>query len=73
MRLNVQGMTCGHCERAIREAVATLGGSAQVDLAGGTVDVHGIDDAAAVRRVIEAKGYTVVDGDAAARRSCCCK
>lgn len=62
MRLNVEGMTCGHCERAIKQAVAGLGGSAEVDLGSGTVDVEGADDAAAVRRAIEGEGYKVVEG-----------
>lgn len=61
MKLNVQGMTCGHCERAIERAVGLLGGTARVDLAAGTVDVDGVDDAARVRAAIEAEGYRVVD------------
>ena len=75
MRLNVEGMTCGHCERAISAAVARLGGKAQVNLANGTVEVAGIDDAAAVRRAIESEGYTVSGASgasaSAAKKSCC--
>ncbi|HEY4556412.1 MAG TPA: cation transporter [Lysobacter sp.] len=59
MRLIVQGMTCAHCARAIQEAVSGLGGTAQVDVAAGTVEVLGVDDVDAVRRAIEAEGYTV--------------
>jgi copper chaperone len=72
MRLNVEGMTCAHCERAIKQAVAALGATAEVDLAAGTVDVTGSDDMAAVRRAIEAEGYTVVDAAAAHATSGCC-
>lgn len=73
MRLNVEGMTCGHCERSVKQAVAALGGTAQVDLATGTVDVEGVDDAAAVRRAIEGEGYTVVDtADSNPKAGGCC-
>lgn len=60
MRLKVDGMTCGHCERAVKQAVEALGGTAEVDLAGGTVEVTGVDDAEALRRVIEDAGYKVI-------------
>ena len=72
MRLNVEGMTCAHCERAIKQAVAALGGTAEVELGAGTVEVTGIDDIAAVRRVIEEEGYTVTDGTTGTSKSGCC-
>lgn len=72
MRLNVEGMTCAHCERAIKQAVAALSGTAEVDLAAGTVEVTGIDDIAAVRRAIEEAGYTVTDDIAGTTKSGCC-
>lgn len=72
MRLNVEGMTCAHCERAIKQAVAALGGTAEVDLAAGTVEVTGIDDIAALRRAIEEEGYTVTDGTGGTTKSGCC-
>ena len=65
MILQVTGMTCAHCERAIKAAVAALGGTAVVDIGGGTVAVAGVDDEAAVRQAIEAEGYGVtgrIDG-----------
>lgn len=61
MQLNVEGMTCAHCERAVQKAVAALGGTAKVDLAAGTVQVSGTDDVAAVRRAIEEEGYKVTE------------
>lgn len=64
MQLNVEGMTCAHCERAVQNAVAALGGTAEVDLAAGTVQVGGTDDVAAVRRAIEEAGYKVTDAPA---------
>lgn len=60
MRVKVEGMTCGHCERAVKEAIAARGGTARVDLADGTVDVTGIADATTVRQAIEDAGYTVL-------------
>ena len=61
MTLNVQGMTCGHCVRAVERAIEALGGQARVDLEAGTVEVEGVGDEAAVRRAIESEGYRVVD------------
>lgn len=75
MRLNVEGMTCAHCERSVRQAVEALGGTARVDLASGTVEVEGVEDAGAVRQAIENAGYTVVDapGGTPATGGCCSK
>lgn len=61
MKFDVQGMTCGHCERSVKAAIAALGGTADVDLAAGSVEVHGVDDAARARAAIEAEGYEVTD------------
>lgn len=71
MRLNVEGMTCAHCERAITAAVARLGGCARVDLAAGTVEVEGVDDEAAVRGAIEAEGYRIAPAAQATTGACC--
>lgn len=60
MELTVEGMTCGHCVRAISEAVQRLGGTAQVDLARRTVVVEGGPEYEAVVRAIEDEGYTVI-------------
>ena len=64
MEFTVDVMTCGHCARAITEAVQRLGGTARVDLAQRTVTVDGIADRGAVVRAIEEEGYTVADGRA---------
>ncbi|MGY0505239.1 heavy-metal-associated domain-containing protein [Luteimonas sp. e5] len=64
MKLTVEGMTCGHCARAVGKAIEALGGSAQVDLEQGTVEVSGVSDEEAVRRAIEDEGYTVLACDA---------
>jgi copper chaperone len=60
VRLIVEGITCGHCARSVKEAIASLGGTAQVDIGGGTVHVHGVSDPITVRAAIEREGYTVV-------------
>lgn len=58
--LKVEGMSCSHCERAVRTAVgdAAPGAEVAVDLGGGEVRVgHG--DPAAIIAAIEAAGYGV--------------
>lgn len=72
MRLNVEGMTCSHCERAIEQAVASLGGIARIDMKTSTVEVEGAGDATAVRQAIEAAGYTVTDKAADFTSGCGC-
>lgn len=55
----VTGMTCGHCERAVKEEVGGVAGveSVDVDLGTGQVTVHGDVDDAAVRAAIAEAGY----------------
>ena len=59
----VTGMTCGHCERAIREEVREVAGVAevQVDLATGllTVTTEGPADDDAVREAVAEAGYAL--------------
>lgn len=59
--LTVDGMTCGHCVRAVTDALGPLPGvsAVTVDLAKGQVLVAGDPDPDAVREAIEAEGYTV--------------
>jgi copper chaperone len=58
---NVQGMTCGHCERAVTQAVKTLDPQATVniDRATGKVDVDSSQPRAAIAAAIVEEGYTV--------------
>lgn len=63
--LTVEGMSCGHCVKAVEESVGKLTGveSVSVNLDAGTVQVS--HDAAAVDRksiedTIEDQGYDVV-------------
>lgn len=57
----VQGMTCGHCVKAVTEAVKTLDPKAevQIDLASGKVQVQSEQDRAAIAGAIEEEGYKV--------------
>lgn len=59
MKLKVEGMSCGHCVRAISDVIGGLGASARVDLAGGTVEIEGGVDRETAIRAIEAEGYSV--------------
>lgn len=63
--LNVEGMSCSHCENAIKKAVSALNGvdSVSVDLNAKTVTVE--YNAAnitldAIKEVIEEQGYDVI-------------
>ena len=58
---DVQGMSCGHCERAVTQAVKALDPAAQVkvDLAGGKVEVQTTQPREAVAKAIADEGYTV--------------
>ena len=58
---NVQGMTCGHCSRAVTQAVQALDPHAQVkvDLAGKQVSVESGLDAEQVLAAIREEGYEV--------------
>lgn len=61
MKFDVEGMTCGHCVRAITRAIHTLDPDARVDadLAAGVVTVEGQLLADAAVDAITAEGYTV--------------
>jgi copper chaperone len=57
----VQGMSCGHCVRAVTEAVRQLDPQAdvRVDLASGRVDVQSERERAELAQAIEGEGYRV--------------
>lgn len=56
---NVQGMTCGHCSRAVTQAVQALDAQAQVevDLAGKQVSVESGLTAEQILAAIREEGY----------------
>lgn len=58
---NVQGMTCGHCEKAVTRAIRQLDPQAEVriDRAQNRVDVHSEQPREALARAIAEEGYAV--------------
>ena len=61
LNLKVEGMTCGHCAKAVTGAIQALDSEArvQVDLAAGTVSIEGrVSEQDAVRALTDS-GYTV--------------
>lgn len=58
---NVQGMTCGHCERAVQTAIKTLDPQAEVkiDRAQNLVEVNTAQPREAVAAAIREEGYQV--------------
>lgn len=62
--LNVKGMSCGHCVKAVEGSVGELDGvnKVQVDLKAGTVDVEYNSEAVsleAIKETIDDQGYDV--------------
>jgi copper chaperone len=58
---DVQGMTCGHCERAVTQAVKAVDPAAQVkvDLGSGKVQVQTSQPREAIAKAIAEEGYPV--------------
>ncbi|RZI29602.1 heavy-metal-associated domain-containing protein [Pseudomonas orientalis] len=59
---NVEGMTCGHCVRAVTQAVQSQDADAEVtvDLAAKQVRVQSQLEREAIEQLIKEEGYTVV-------------
>ena len=62
MQIEAGGMTCADCAQTVTRAVEALPGVARalVDLSAGKVSVQGDTYPAAIRRAIDAAGYTVL-------------
>lgn len=58
---DVKGMSCGHCEKAVTQAVKSLDPAAvvKVDLATGKVEVQSGQAREAIARAIAEEGYPV--------------
>ena len=58
----VQGMTCGHCEMAVKKAIARLDPEAKVDIDrnSGKVEVHSDTSREDIAHAIAEEGYQVV-------------
>jgi len=62
-KLQVEGMSCGHCVNSIEGAVKQIGASAKVDLAGKSVSVQYDESKVtleAIKAAIEDQGYDIV-------------
>ena len=59
--LNVQGMTCGHCERAVTDAVKGIDPKAvvKIDRTSGKVEVESDSAREALAKAIVEEGYAV--------------
>ena len=57
----VQGMTCGHCEMAVKKAIARLDADAsvEIDRNTGKVDVHSTKTREEIAHAIADEGYSV--------------
>lgn len=58
---DVQGMTCGHCEKAVTQAIQELDPQAEVriDRAAGKVEVQSQQPRQALAQAIAEEGYQV--------------
>lgn len=58
-RLKVTGMSCGHCEKAVREALEQVPGATgvKVDLTAGTATVEGTAANDALLAAVREAGY----------------
>ena len=63
LSLQVKGMTCGHCVKAVTQAIQEIDTTAEVtvDLAQGRVDVDSKAAPQAITEAIAEAGYEVVD------------
>lgn len=64
-RIKIEGMSCGHCMKAVTDALNNLPGvsKVQVSLEQAQADFHAGEDLdmAAVKKAVEDAGYKVVD------------
>ena len=63
--LNITGMTCDHCQRAVQGALESVEGvqSASVDLDMGVARVDGEADLEALMAAVEEEGYQAAPAD----------
>ena len=59
MTLKVDGMTCGHCQKVVKQALEGIPGidAAHVDLDSGTATLEGSADVQVLIGAIEDEGY----------------
>lgn len=59
IKLNVEGMTCGHCQSAVKNALESVDGvrNAEVDLQSGSAVVKGASNYQDLINAVEEEGY----------------
>ncbi len=59
MELKITGMTCGHCQAAVKSALESVAGvrAVHVDLKNGRAEIEGVADPVLLVAVVEAEGY----------------
>ena len=59
MRLKIDGMTCDHCQRAVKKALESVEGvaDATVELESGLAMINGAADVKALIAAVEEEGY----------------
>ncbi len=64
-KLTITGMTCEHCQHAVKEALESVAGSdqVQVDLEAGSAVVGGSPDLSALIVAVEEEGYQATPAD----------
>lgn len=62
----VQGMSCGHCDQAVRQAIRRLDAQAEVQIerSSGRVTVRSSSPRGALARALDAAGYPEVPPEA---------
>lgn len=68
LTIQITGMNCGHCERAVRQALEGVPGITrvlEVSQAKGLAEIEGTADPQAVIAAIQAEGYEAQLGNAA--------
>jgi len=60
--LQIQGMTCQHCQRAVHDALSQVAGvtEVRVDLENHTAQVVGLADLNQLREAIEEEGFVLL-------------
>ncbi len=61
LQLHIEGMTCAHCARSVKEALEAVPGveSAEVNLADGKAIVQGTAERRVLVAAVEEEGYRV--------------
>lgn len=63
--LTIEGMTCGHCQKSVEDALAKVEGvsTVDVDLGAGLARVKGSADSAVLVAAVEEEGYAASPKD----------